>query len=295
MKKFRFDLQMFADGGDGSSSGGAADNGAGVAAPQAESVVVYGKQQEVANPDREATPEERHRKFEEMIKGEFREEFAKRTQGIIDQRFAQTKQLQQTLDSYEPLMKTLADRYGVQDASDVEALMKAIDDDQSFFQEEAIRKGLTVEQLKEVKRLERENDEFRRAKEAQEAQQRGEQIYSGWLQEAEAIKAKYGIDFDLNAEVQNEEFARLLKSGVSVEGAYKAIHFDDMVSGAMALTASNVRNQISQSVQSRASRPAENGTAPQSAVTFKTDVNSLTKKDRDEIERRVMRGETITF
>ena len=295
MEKYRMNLQMFADGGDGSSSGGAADNGAEVAAPQAESVVIYGKQQGVADPDREATPEERHKRFEELIKGEYREEFAKRTQGIIDQRFAQTKQLQQTLDSYDPLLKTLADRYGVKDATDIEALMKAIDEDQSFYQEEALRKGLTVEQLKEVKRLERENDEFRRAKEAQEAQQRGEQIYSGWLQEAEAIKAKYGIDFDLNAEVQNEEFARLLKSGVSVEGAYKAIHFDDMVSGAMALTANNVRNQLSQSVQSRASRPAENGTVPQSAVTFKTDVNALSKKDRDEIERRVMRGEIITF
>jgi hypothetical protein len=48
-------------------------------------------------------------------------------------------------------------------------------------------------------------------------------------------------------------------------------------------------------IQSRASRPAENGTQSASSKVFKTDPNKLTDRDVDEVIKRVARGAEISF
>jgi hypothetical protein len=116
------------------------------------------------------------------------------------------------------------------------------------------------------------------------------------MEEGQALAEKYGIaDFDFRQEVQNPDFTNLLANGVSVESAYKAIHIDDMIGGAMAKTADNVRTKMAQDIASRQARPSENGASSQNAAVFKNDVNKLSKADREEIDRRVARGEIISF
>ena len=53
--------------------------------------------------------------------------------------------------------------------------------------------------------------------------------------------------------------------------------------------------KIVNGIKAKGSRPTENGVSSGSAAVVKSDVNALTKKDREEIERRVMRGERISF
>ena len=309
MKNYTMYLQLFGEGGAAGASGssGAEGSGAGEGAvtgvaPGGSDLanVVYGKPEgDFANPDGEAAkPKESKTKaaqFEELIKGEYKEEFAKRTQGIIDERFKSTKGMQERAKQSEPILKMLADKYGVK-PDDLESLAKAIDQDDSFYKQAAMDAGLTVEQYKQLKTLERENAELVAAQQAQQREEESQRIYSEWLAEGQAMAEKYGLEgFDFNAEVQNPEFTRLLAAGVGVEGAYKAIHFDDMVGGAMAQTASNVRTQLAQSVGQRNARPTEGSLMTQSATTFKTDVNALSRADREEIERRAQRGEIIRF
>ena len=175
-------------------------------------------------------------------------------------------------------------------------MLKAIDSDESFYEQEALEKGLTVAQLKEMKRLERENAAFKEAQSEREAQEQSQKIYDGWLEEGEALKTKYGLkDFDFAKECDNPDFCKLLQNGVSVESAYKAIHLDDMIGGAMAQTAEAVRQSVVNSISNRSGRPSENGASSINSQIFKTDVNKLTKADRDEIVKRVARGEEITF
>lgn len=306
MKEILFNLQLFAEGGDASgSTSSSSDFGIAEGADKSGlattkkgkedlSNVVYGKASEPSVEETEPTQKTKAQAFEDLIKGEYKEEFSKRTQGIIDERFKKTKGMEEALKSHDPIMKMLSEKYGV-DANDVKGLTKAIEEDKSFYEEEALEKGLTVEQLKEVKRLERENAEFRNAQAEAERQANSNRIYAGWLEEASAFSEKYGIDIDLNAECENPEFTGLLANGISIEGAYKAIHFDEMIGGAMAKTAENVRQKMAQGIATRQARPSENGASSQTATVFKTDVNKLTKADRDEIERRVARGETVTF
>lgn len=306
MKKFIY-LQFFAEGSAGAGATGSESSGAdgaemGVAHPRGRedlSNVVYGKPSgDNAGPDGKAanaeTPEQKEARFQELIKGEFKDIYAKRTQAMIDDRFKKYKGVEEQLNKVNPILQVLADKYGSK-ADDVDGLLKAVEEDESFYQKAAIDAGLTVKQYKEVQALKRQNEELQRQQEAKEEQENTERIYNEWINQAQEFSEKFGIDMDLGVEIQNPEFAKLIGNGITVEGAYKAVHFDDMIGGAMAHTAEKVKEGIVNSINSRAERPSEGATASNNGATFKTDVNKLTKADREEIERRAARGEIIRF
>jgi hypothetical protein len=63
----------------------------------------------------------------------------------------------------------------------------------------------------------------------------------------------------------------------------------------MQYTAQAVERKITNKVIANGARPTENGISSQSATVTKSDVSLLTKADRQEIARRVARGEKISF
>lgn len=310
-------LQLFGEGGasTGASAGNTGSEGSGVAtgvlgdSPVSQSGedlsdVVYGisNNQEVANPKdvkptKDINPAERQKAFDEMVKkgGEYADAFNKRTQDIINKRFKETKGLQEQLDSQKSIMQTLAAKYGV-DASDIKALSKAIETDNSMWEEAAYKEGLTVEAYKQKIALEQENARLKEAEEQRKAQAGAEKIYANWLAESEQLVQKYGLqNFDLAVEMENPEFTQLLGNGISFEAAYKTIHFDEMVNGAMAQTAQSVSQAMVNNIQSRSRRPAENGTQSASSKVFKSDPSKLSDADLNEVIKRVARGAEISF
>ena len=56
-----------------------------------------------------------------------------------------------------------------------------------------------------------------------------------------------------------------------------------------------VEQKLTNKIIAQGQRPTENGISSQSATVVKSDVSQLTKADRDEIRRRVARGEKISF
>ena len=301
MKRFKLNIQFF---GEGAGTGASADTGAEGSGAETGSIDLAsqgsannGDNVDVTEPQGETakTPQQRQEDFEALIRGEYREEFQKRTQRIIDKRFKQQGELENTLKSHDELLTVLAQKYGV-DSRDAKAIMDAINKDDSFYEQEALDKGLSVKQLKEIKQLERDNASLRKAQEEAESKRHTDQIYSEWLNESEELKNKYGLDsFNLESEIQNPEFIKLLAGGISLESAYKAIHFDDMVGGAMAHTAATVKEKMANNIASRSGRPAENGVSSQSTSNFKTDVNKMTKADRAKIMREVQKGANVVL
>ncbi|HBU12179.1 MAG TPA: hypothetical protein DEB31_05465 [Clostridiales bacterium] len=289
--------------GEGGEAGGD-----GAAQAESPAKVVYGKQNDAqaAEPKSESADEPqnaiaddvRKAEFEKLIKGDFKDLFHERTQKIIDARFKQTKQLEEREAALRPVLDLLGSKYGV-NAADIEELSKAITADDSYYEAEATHKGLTVQQLKQVKALERENETLRQARKEIEDRRNAEQATAQWLAQAEQAKQVYA-NLDLNREAQDPEtgdrFVRLLRSGVDVKTAYEVVHKDDIISGAMQHTANVVRQKTVNDIKSRGLRPDENGTASAMAsAVVKSDVSKLTRKDREEISKRVMRGEKIQF
>lgn len=63
----------------------------------------------------------------------------------------------------------------------------------------------------------------------------------------------------------------------------------------MHFAAQTIESKVAKSIAANGARPTENGTGAQSAAVVKSDVSQLTRADRDEIRRRVARGEKIRF
>ena len=314
-----FNLQYFGEGGgDGAGTGTGAE--AGITGANAEQPVTevgsqrgrrsnslanvqYGKQspddKDISGKDPEVMTstkesEDKSVTFENLIKGEYKDEYDKRVQNIINKRFASAKSNEEKLNALTPLLNMLGQKYGT-DSADVQALVKAVTEDDAYYEDEALEKGLTVEQLKQMKQLERENKALLDAQHEAEARQQSQQIYSKWMDETAQLNQTYGLNVDFAAEAENPEFTSILKCGGSVETAYKAVHFDEMVGGAMFKTAQTVTQKMANNLQSKSNRPLENGLSSRASALVKTDVNSWTKEDRDEVERRVMRGARIVL
>lgn len=80
-----------------------------------------------------------------------------------------------------------------------------------------------------------------------------------------------------------------------MEDAYKARYFDDIMARKTAETAKKTESGVVERIRQRGARPSENGTNPGGAAVLKTDVSKLTPAQCEELERRAMRGQIITF
>ena len=214
-------------------------------------------------------------------------------QDTIRKRLKGTNETVEKYNSLAPTLEILAKKYGV-DASDIEGLNKAIADDDSYFEQEAMEKGITVQQLKEIRKMEQENADLKRQMQEQQTREKADRLYASWLQQAEDAKKVYP-SFDLKAEMNNQQFLNLLKSNVPVRTAYEVIHKDEIIPAAMQFTAKAVEQKITNKVIANGARPSENGMSSQSPAVVKSDVSQLSRADRQEIIRRVQRGEKIRF
>ena len=298
-------LQLFAEGAGGGDGGTGAEGAMGVTATAAMSQtkgaknpladVKYGIQEE-ASPAAEVNPtatEDRSARFEALIKGEFKDLYDARVQDTVQKRLKGSKETVEKYEALTPTLEILGKKYGV-DPTDVKALAKAIEEDDSYFEEEALEKGITVEQLKEIRRMERENADLKRQMEEQNRRENANRVYAQWMEQAEQVKAVYP-SFDLKSELQNPQFVNLLRSNVDVRTAYEVLHKDDIIPAAMHFTAKQVEQKLTNKIIANGARPAENGNSSQSATVVKSDVSQLSKADREEIIRRVQRGEKIRF
>ena len=312
-KQFNFwklNLQLFAEGaGDGGGTG--AEGATSVTGTNAVSQtkggktdplanVVYGKQADAQNAnvqvettETEQVQPDRNAEFEKLIKGEYKDLYDARMQDTIQKRLKGTKETVDKYNALSPTLELLAKKYGV-DASDIEALNKAIEEDDAYYEEEAIEKGVTVEQLKQIKKMEKENAELKRQMQEKENKDKAAKLYTQWMEQEKATKNVYP-SFNLRAEMNNPKFVDLLKANVDVRTAYEVLHKDEIIPAAMQFTAKTVEQKLTNKIIANGARPAENGTSSQSAAVVKSDVSQLSNKDIAEIMKRVARGERISF
>ena len=119
-------------------------------------------------------------------------------------------------------------------------------------------------------------------------------IYAQWMGQAEQTKTVYPA-FDLETEMQNPRFLDLLRNHIDVRTAYEVLHKDEIIPAFAQHTAKVVEQKLTNKIIANGARPIENGNSSQSAVLTKSDVSQLSKEDRQEIIRRVARGEKIRF
>lgn len=312
-------LQMFAEGGDGAAEGtgeaAAAEKAAAAPAqgkgreaaaaqvdemlspaeePGAEEDAAEGEKQDGAA-DKSGTDPEAHRKaFGELMRGEYNREFGE----MIVQ--ATQKAYDSILNEQGPvgrILNALGQKYGTA-PGDYEALAAAVEGgvvkDDAYYEDMAMKKGISVQLAKEMDALESENAKHRAAEQQRAEAAKMEAIQQEWDAAAERIRAE-DPGFDIKTALADPDFAQMLKLGVKMEDAYKARYFDDIMARRTTQTAKTVEKGVEARIRQRGARPSENGTNPGGAAVLKTDVSKLTPAQCEELERRAMRGQIITF
>ncbi len=297
-----FNLQMFAEG-DTSMAGSEGGSTGEIASPTTENPTVEGVAtgeggEQTVTAQEQTAPEET---WDSLIKGKYKRDYDAAVKAAVNKRFRNQQNLQSQIDSIDPIVRSLASRYGVAPNPDgsipIAQLQAKMDADNSQYEQEAFQRGMSVEDLKQMKQLERENARLRMdSRRSREQQEWNEVVAQG-----EAIKATYP-DFDLDTEMGNPQFGKLLatmqKSGFkdAVRIAYETMHRDEIMGGAMRYAVTKTEQKMSNAIQSNTRRPAENGTNTQSTPTIgEMDPSKLTKSQLEEIKRKAERGERITF
>lgn len=290
----KLNLQLFADGTGGDGGGAAGATGATAADAGQQTTGVQPAQQgattAVAGQTDGTDPA---KAFEELIKGQYKDQYNSRVEETVKNRVKGLNRQLQTYESAQPIFEILAQRYGV-DPKDFAAMAKAAEEDASFFQEEALARGVDVKELMHLKRIERDNASMQRQLAQQRSKEQADRQFAKWIQEAQQVQQVYP-GFDLDTELRNEQFQRLLTTGVPMKTAYMVLHNDEIMQGAMQFAAQKAAQQVTDTVIAGAARPAENGTGSQGAVSPKMDPSKLTDKEIMDIRRRASRGEKITL
>ena len=302
------ELQLFADGGAASTGDAApaADNAAeGGADPEATDSEAEGSgsengEGEAGEEAKKPSPAERRKAFGQMMSGEYKDLADEMMQNAV-QIAAQNLEASPEMRG---LLEAIAEKYGT-DATDLTALTDAIRNgvvkDDAYFEKIAMEKGISVRTAREMDKLETQNKRLTAQQQAAQQMQKAAaerariaQIQARWDAEAEALKAKYP-DFDREEVLANPEVEKMMRAGCSMEAAYRAAYFDRLMARQTAATAQQTEQGVLNRVQQRASRPTENGTHPGGAVQTHLDVEHMSRKDREALEKRVLRGEIITL
>lgn len=222
--------------------------------------------------------------------GKYKAEFDSRVKSAIDKRVKNLKGYESQLKSYEPVLQMLSERYNV-DPRDAQGIANALLEDQSYLEDEAIEQGLTVEQLRDFKRLQMQN----RMLMQREAEANAAQDYNRWLQEAEEIKQTLNPEFDLDTEAENPQFRQIMQlPGMSLRNAYMAVHGEDLMQVGMRYATQKAKQNAVNDIKARGARPQENGSSSVGAVQTNVDISKLSSAQVKKISNLILQGEKIT-
>lgn len=197
------------------------------------------------------------------------------------------------LEKLAPAIQLIAKKYGV-DASDYEAISKAVVDDDAYYEERAMELGVTTDVAKQLDKSEK----MMRAAEEQQQKFINEQKlmeHIGKLnRQAIELQQKYP-DFNLGKELNNPTFARLTAPDLNLplEDAYELVHREEIKENIRQAALKASIQQVSNAVQSNKNRPNDGVSKSSNASVQTFNYQNATKAQREALKARIRSGEKI--
>lgn len=226
-------------------------------------------------------------------------EYNKEMQSVIKSRIRSEKSATENLEKLMPAIELLAKKHNLDPKNmDYDALAKAISEDDSLYEDKALEMGVSVDTVKKLDQMERDNERTTAQQEQTVREQMIQQHLTKLEQQGEEMK-KVFPNFDLRKELQNPAFARMTAPGVgiSVEDAYYAVHRNEIQAASMQVTAQKTAEKLSNSIQAGSRRPDEAGTSSKATSVSTFDYSKASKEQRAAFKRdlkmRLARGEKV--
>lgn len=260
-----FDLFLFDEGGDASaesSAAGTPDSGDGVATQDG-----WAKAKE-----------------------QFHDEYSKEMSAAIQNRLSKSKEkeaeLNNRINQYEGLRKSLAKRYGTDDLTELDNRVR---NDEGWIKAEADRRGMSVEATKLQMELEYRDAQERERNAAIAREAKFQSDVLRWRGEEIELKKTFP-NFVLDEEFENPRFYDLITTGWSLEDAYEAVHAKELIQGSMQHAYEKGRENLSNSIQANANRPTSNGVSSQGANITNYDFKKMSNEEFDKFREDVRAG-----
>ena len=226
-------------------------------------------------------------------------EYNKQMQAVVQSRLKSAKGAEEALAKMTPAIEVMARKYGLDPKNmDYEALAKAVNDDDAYYEDKALEMGVSVETAKKVDQMERDTERQKAMEQRTLQEQKIQQHFVRLEQQGEALK-KVFPNFDLRTELKNPAFARMTSPnvGISVEDAYYAVHRNEIQTAAMQVTAKKTAEKITNAIASGSRRPDESGASSQAPSVSTFDYSKASREQREAFKRdlreRMARGEKV--
>ena len=248
------------------------------------------------NPTEETKEPPARMSWDEIMKDP---EYNKQMQAVVQSRLRTAKTAEDNLNKLAPTIELLARKYNLDPTNiDYEALNKAVNDDDDYYENKALEMGVSVETAKKIDKQERDSAREQAQAERTLQEQKIQQHLIKLEQQGEAMR-KVFPNFDLRTELQNPAFARMTSPnvGISVEDAYYAVHRNEIQAAAMQVTAQKTAEKISNAIQAGSRRPDEAGTSSQAPSVSTFDYRNASREQREALKKRIRdaaaRGEKL--
>lgn len=243
------------------------------------------EQAAVTNPEPNQT-EDKAAKFEELISGEYKDQFGERIKKILADRFKNNSTAMEKanaeLDKYKAIADRVAGRYSL-DGADTEALLKALDDDDALIEEAADAAGMSVEQFKafqQMKAKSKRDDDLI----AELVREKNERVNFIRMKNEETEIRKTIPEYDFLKESQNPIFKKLISAGVPQIAAYQTVHADEIRSAEIKKAVDEAEARFKAAVGHSQSRPSVLGSA--SNATAANKYSQMTPEERKEAVKK---------
>lgn len=229
----------------------------------------------------DAEGEKKTAEFEELIRNQYKKQFSDKVKSIISHRIKEVKGLKEKAEKDAATVEMLMKKFNIE-SDDTQEIERVIDENMTTMNDKK------HEQL--IKRLISENEFLKKENEKRLYESKAQSLAGKIKAQAEETKSVYS-DFDLNKELENPEFRKLVRAGVSVKNAYEVLNID----GILEKNSKEAEKNTIDSIRNKKSRPVENGSTLSGGILLSSGVSKLTKKQRAELAKRAASGEKIEF
>lgn len=232
--------------------------------------------------------------FDDLIKGRYKQDFDTKVQSIINKRFKGAREAEASMQKLSQGITALGTYYGLDAESPdfLDSLNSKIMDDEKLYEKEASERGMNVEDVKRIRRMEMENRALKLQTRRDAEERQMQEFYSGVIKQVPDVQKVYP-QFDIDTEMANEQFFNLVRNGVGLRNAYEVIHGSELQAARDAIIAQKAQEQLSNSVRANGMRPNE--VNHNSAPDFGRDIKNMTRAEVKQIIRRAERGEVVKF
>lgn len=281
----RLNIQLLADGVEMPATSG------GAAAPATADAQAQGQSAQVP-----AEQVQQGETFEALVGkgGRYEKEYNAALQKAVRGRLRGAEAQKQQMEKLLPIVSWIGQIYGMDTSDmskvDLDALGEKLSQDNRWYEQEAAQAGLPVDAMRRIKNAERENARLKQERAQMRAEEEQRQRFAALQESFAEVQQRYP-QADLSSELGNRAFMSLLTAGFDPMQAYEAAHYRDLQQAAMQY---GMQRTVAQ-VQANGMRPQEGALGSPAGRVTKIDPRKLTPQQREEIRKRVARGERITF